>query len=151
MSHVLSAQPPTTKGPEVHPKATDPKTEHPPREHRAPVHSSSSSLQSSDGRIIKFKYECNLCPGNKHPLFQCPKFNGFTVAQKGEHIRTFKLCYNCLAPGHRNTECRSFARCKSGAGRHHTLVHRDQGMPTLMVNVLAASTNARSPKLYQPV
>ena len=59
---ILSAQPPTTKGPEVHPKATDPNTEHPPRRHRAVVHSSSSSLQSSDGRSIRYHFQvCSLC------------------------------------------------------------------------------------------
>ena len=92
---------------------------------------------------VGFRYECNLCSGEKHPLFQCSKFNGMTVSQRGNHIRTFKLCYNCLAPGHKTTECRSIARCKTCSGRHHTLVHIEQST-TPSVNALVASTNSMS-------
>ena len=69
-----------------------------------------------------------------------------TASRRGEHTRTFRLCYNCLAPGHRTAECRSLTRCKTRGGCHHTLVHREVVNTTPAVNALVASTNAMSSK-----
>ena len=100
---VLTATP-SVKPPEV-------KTETHPKKYCAAVHAVSPPSGSGPGSgSTGFRYECNLCPGDKHPLFQCVKFNNMTVSQRGEHTRAFRLCYNCLAPGHRTTECRSLAR-----------------------------------------
>ena len=136
---VLTATP-SVKPPEV-------KTEKHPKKNRAAVHAVSPYSGSGPGSgSTGFRYECNLCPGDKHPLFQCAKFNNMTVSQRGEHTRAFRLCYNCLAPGHRTAECRSLARSKICGGRHHTLVHRDVVNTTPAVNALVASTSAMSSK-----
>ena len=108
----------------------------PPKRQRAAVHAAIPTLG--------FKYECILC-ADKHPLYLCPKFNTMTVNQRGDHIRTHKFCYNCLAPGHKTADCRSIARCKTCSGCHHTMVHRDTSSPstspsaTVAVNSLASN------------
>ena len=91
---------------------------HQPRKHQAAVHS--NTPRAPGGSTSSFRYECILCPGSKHPLFQCPTFNSMTISQRGDHIRNKRLCYNCLAPGHQTGECRSMARCRACGGRHHT-------------------------------
>ena len=121
------------------PKTSEPKAEHPPRKYKAAVHSnaakpSSNGPQSSPG----FRYECMLCPGFKHPLFQCDLFYDMNVQRREEHIRAKNLCTNCLAPGHQGKECRSWARCRQCGGKHHTLIHKERRTPAV-VNIIAAS------------
>ena len=125
-----------------------------PNKYRAAVHSSASTPVSSPsayGPRTPFRYECRLCPGNKHPLFQCP---ALTVKLRGDHLCNNRLCYNCLAPGHGTADCRSTGSCRNCGGRHHTLVHKapaasppaqpnqaqpNQAQPQPVVNVLAAA------------
>ena len=132
---VLSTPPAATKAPEPQSHSTDIKPDHQPRRYKAAPHS--TTHRSTNGPNTGFRCECQLCPGNKHPLFQCTMFNNMSVHQRGEHIRSKKLCYNCLAPGHQTGECRSLARCRSCGGKHHTLVHRETSSPAV-VNVVAA-------------
>ena len=77
-------------------------------------------------------------------------FNNMSVHQRGEHIRSKKLCYNCLAPGHQTGECRSLARCRSCGGKHHPLVHRETSSPAV-VNVVAAGNTPVSNDVNPPV
>lgn len=116
-------------------KPIEPKQEPHPRRHKAAIHSSTPQHSTHGCR-----YECQLCPGSKHPLYQCTIFNGMSIQQRGDHIRALKLCYNCLAPGHHTGECRSTARCRSCGGKHHTLVHRDRSSAPVTGEV--ASSNA---------
>ena len=120
-------------------KAPDVKPEHPPRRHRAAVNST-STRPSSNGppSALEFRYECLLCPGVKHPLFQCQVFNNMSIAGREAHIRAKNLCANCLAPGHQNRDCRSWGRCRQCGGKHHTLVHKERRSPAV-VNVVATS------------
>ena len=130
------------------------KQEHPqrnqdsqPNRYRAEVHSTTTTPtpQSTYGPRTPFRYECRLCPGNKHPLLQCPAFNEMSIKLRGGPF----TCYNCLAPGHQAADCRSSASCRSCGGRHHTLVHREQAaaqpvrpnqsQPQPIVNALAAT------------
>ena len=72
---------PNTKPPET---KTEP-TPH-PKKYKAAVHT--ASPHSSNGPI-GFRYECNLCPGERHPSFQCTKFNGMSISQRGDHLNRF--------------------------------------------------------------
>ena len=135
---VLSTQPPVppTKVPDHKPenrqeRKSERKPEHYQR-HRAAMHVATPSGG--------FKYECLLCSPEKHPLYMCAKFNTFTVNQCQEHLKANHLCHNCLAPGHKTTECRSPARCKVCEANHHTMVHKDvtsPAQPAVATNALA--------------
>ena len=117
-------------------KAPDVKPEHPPLRHRVAVNST-SARPSSNGppSALEFRYECLLCPGDKHPLFHCQVFNDMSIAGRETHIRAKNLCANCLAPGHQNEDCRS---CRQCGGKQHTLVHMERRSPAVM-NVVATS------------
>ncbi len=145
---VLSTPPTATKAPEPQSRSTDIKPDHQPRRYKAATHSTTHC--STNGPNTGFRCECQLCPGNKHPLFQCTMFNNMSVHQRGEHIRSKKLCYNCLAPGHQTGECRSLARCRSCGGKHHTLVLRETSSPAV-VNVVAAGNTPVPNDVNPPV
>ena len=77
--------------------------------------------------------------------------------QRGEHIRSKKLCYNCLAPCHETGDCRSLARCRwwhtstsrawapaviNVVAAGNTTPAMDAPLPT--VNVVAANASSQS-------
>ena len=75
-----------------------------------------------------FKYDCILC-SVKHPLFLCPRFGTMTVEQRMDHIRAHHLCVNCLAPGHKTADCRSYGRCRTCRDKHNTRTHHRVRQP----------------------
>ena len=54
-----------------------------------------------------YKWECALCPPEKHPLFVCPKWLQLTIPHRLAHVQSKVLCSNCLAVGHTTANCRS--------------------------------------------
>ena len=131
MSYVLSSSTTAVKPPEATTHQAEHRAEHQPRKYKAAVHS--TTPRAPNGPTSTILYECMLCPGIKHPLYQCPMFNNMTINQRGDHLRNKRLCYNCLAPGHPTVDCRSIARCRACGGRHHTLVHKDQPQQYLLL------------------
>ena len=99
-------------------KKVDKQPETTPYKHRSNVHVSSSSVST-------YRWECFLCKPEKHPLFLCPKWESMTVAQRLGHIQSRKLCHNCLAVGHKTTECKSLYKCRECGAAHHTSIHQD--------------------------
>ena len=67
---------------------------------------------------------CSACRGHSHPLFVCNVFRGWTQAQRNEHVKNSRLCYNCLSHSHGTRDCTSTHFCRTCGGRHHTLLHR---------------------------
>ena len=73
-----------------------------------------------------YKWDCLLCPAEKHPLYQCPKWGSYSLTQKTAHVTANKLCNNCLAGGHTTATCKSYYRCKECRQKHHTSLHQQQ-------------------------
>ena len=65
-----------------------------------------------------------LC-SEAHKLPSSPKFQSKSLADRKKVVETYKLCWNCLAKGHRIKQCQSKVTCRvDGCGkRHHTLLH----------------------------
>ena len=84
-----------------------------------------------------YKWECVLCRPEKHPLFVCPKWQGYSVTQRLAHIQEKNLCQNCLAVGHSAGNCRSSYKCRECGLPHHTTIH--QSPSTASTPVHAAS------------
>ena len=99
-------------------KKVDKQPETTPYKHRSNVHVSSSSVST-------YRWECFLCKPERHPLFLCPKWESMTVAQRLGPIQSRKLCHNCLAVGHKTTECKSLYKCRECGAAHHTSIHQD--------------------------
>ena len=89
-----------------------------PRKQKATIH----TVRASSPDKSKAKFTCVLCNGDKHGLYLCTTFKGMSVYAKNKHIKTAKLCFNCLDYGHRTKEFRSTSRCKKctrNAGAPH--------------------------------
>ncbi|XP_076299888.1 uncharacterized protein LOC143218544 [Lasioglossum baleicum] len=67
---------------------------------------------------------CPLCLLG-HPLRDCPKFVGRSVAQRRDIAVKSNVCFNCLGSNHSITECGSRYRCKKCRAQHHTLLHAE--------------------------
>lgn len=97
-----------------------------PHRQKATVHVSSTPASPS------YKWECQLCPGEKHPLYLCTKWLEYSITQRLAHVRAKSLCHNCLAVGHAAANCRSTYRCRDCQQPYHTTIH--QTAPTTQVN-----------------
>ena len=71
-----------------------------------------------------YKWECSLCKPEKHPLFRCPKWEGWALPQKLAHIAANQLCSNCLHKGHTTEACKSKYRCTTCHQKHHSSIHQ---------------------------
>ena len=81
-----------------------------------------------------YKWDCQLCAPEKHPLHACPKWLGYSVPQCLAHVRSQSLCSNCLAVGHETASCKSTYRCRTCQQKHHSTIHQSSSPPPLQVN-----------------
>ena len=105
------------------PRWQEKKQERPQRQ-KSYVHAVSSTSTSS------YKWECALCKPDKHPLHVCPKWLGYTVQQRLDHVKSKNLCSNCLAVGHTTASCKSSYRCRDCQQPHHTTIHKETAPST---------------------
>ncbi|XP_063915672.1 uncharacterized protein LOC135131754 [Zophobas morio] len=68
---------------------------------------------------------CVMCKGH-HNLFHCPKFLELSINERIEHVKRWKICFNCLKGGHDSRTCRSMT-CKICSNRHNSLLHQSRG------------------------
>ena len=54
-----------------------------------------------------FAKGCQLCPGEKHPLYYCPKFKTMSLEERKSSLSTNNACFNCLKAGHKASQCQS--------------------------------------------
>ncbi len=57
-----------------------------------------------------------------HPLHTCSQYRKLDASQRIQLIRKHNRCENCLAPGHRDRDCKSRS-CKICGESHHTTLH----------------------------
>ena len=70
-------------------------------------------------------FECPFKDG-QHPIWPCEKFKSLKANERREHVQRFRLCFNCLKPGHMSKDCRSrTCSVPSCRGRHNRLLHSD--------------------------
>ena len=50
-------------------------------------------------------FECPFKDG-QHPFWTCEKFKSMKVNERREHVQKFRLCLNCLRPGHMSKDCK---------------------------------------------
>lgn len=66
--------------------------------------------------------KCLCCQAN-HVLYSCPQFKQKAVRQRRDWVKTKDLCFNCMSPHHRSSDCPSKHRCRECSTKHHTLLH----------------------------
>ena len=76
-------------------------------------------MQSEDNKLTCWLWN------DKHKLHQCEMFKSKSLPEKKVIVEKERLCWNCLAKGHQNKECKSTVKCRiTNCGkRHHTLLH----------------------------
>ena len=99
---------------------------------------------NSTAAATSYKWDCPICPGDKHPLYKCPKWLGYSVTQRLEHVRNHTLCHNCLATGHVTASCRSSNRCRDCQQPHHSSIHQASVPPPTQINH-SSEVQARKP------
>ena len=99
-----------------------------PHRQKNTVHVASTTAAPS------YKWDCQLCTNEKHPLYVCPKWLGYSVTQRLNHVKSKNLCNNCLAVGHSTASCRSTYRCRDCQQNHHTTIHQATATPPTQVN-----------------
>ena len=88
-----------------------------------------------------YRWDCALCPAEKHPLYMCPTWNGYSVTQRLGHAKDRNLCCNCLIPGHQATDCRNKYRCRECGQSHHTTLHQTSEEKATPVNASLSDNN----------
>ena len=85
---------------------------------------------------------CQVCR-QKHKIWQCKVFKQEGVSERWNIAKRFKLCYRCLAEGHRGKSCQRTRQCgKNGCHKvHHRLLHLHQD--TSRSAVFEAKSNIR--------
>lgn len=66
---------------------------------------------------------CSLCSAD-HTIQECAKFRQMEIADRAEHVKSSRKCFNCLGEGHMLSNCQSKWRCELCNRNHHTLLHR---------------------------
>ena len=76
----------------------------------------SNKVQGYQGSTIVSCINCS----EGHKLHQCDKFKSMSYEDKQKFIKTKKLCFNCLRPGHNSKACKFKSRCQKCQKLHHT-------------------------------
>ncbi|XP_048001463.1 uncharacterized protein LOC125238232 [Leguminivora glycinivorella] len=84
----------------------------------------SKSLVASTSNVSKpktYNITCPLC-NKAHYVFNCDTFRALPVEQRMLKAKEFKVCLNCLRPGHNEGKCK-LSHCKYCKTKHNTLLH----------------------------
>ena len=68
--------------------------------------------------------KCIYCNLKGHSVYKCQKFQYLSIFDKNNFVKNKKLCNNCLAYNHLNSECTSKG-CFLCGKKHHTSLHVD--------------------------
>lgn len=69
---------------------------------------------------------CMFCKKSGHGLHKCYKFIEKPVEDRVKHIKSEKLCFGCLKPGHLSKNCTKRMACDTCSKRHPTCLHADR-------------------------
>ncbi|XP_062702132.1 uncharacterized protein LOC134285437 [Aedes albopictus] len=85
--------------------------------------------------------KCHSCDQH-HPLFQCPKFEKMSTAERLQVVNEHHLCLNCFRQDHLARNCQSKFSCRHCKKRHHSLLH--PGYHPLYTDQSSTSSNTAS-------
>ena len=67
--------------------------------------------------------QCSACGATDHKIWKCQRFSKNSLQDRVLVVKQKRLCYNCLAQGHKLNGCPSKVRCRECHKKHHTLLH----------------------------
>ena len=101
--------------------------ESPKKERNSPTAGSSFVTRDSLLDNKKESQACKVCIG-QHGIWSCESFKRMTVPKRWKVAKGYKLCFRCLADGHRGEECFRSRVCGLNGCRsyHHQMLHEDR-------------------------
>ncbi|XP_055645590.1 uncharacterized protein LOC129782412 [Toxorhynchites rutilus septentrionalis] len=91
---------------------------------------------------------CPFCNDSWHSAFKCAKFQKMKISERIEAVAKYKLCRNCLHPGHFSRTCEK-GLCHHCQQRHHSMLHVGQvrsPVPSPQVRPATIDQHFRQPK-----
>ncbi|KAK9296086.1 hypothetical protein QLX08_009796 [Tetragonisca angustula] len=122
-SRPLIPRPSSSRPSSPRPSTTRPASSRPSSRHSPSSYSPSRRLRSRSP-ISTRRIECPICKTNEHNIHHCRTFCKWTASQRLLIANYYKLCLNCLLPGHHTSKCRS-RKCRECKQCHHSLLHTD--------------------------
>ncbi|XP_070074050.1 uncharacterized protein [Drosophila takahashii] len=87
---------------------------------------------------------CGKCGSADHQLYRCSQFQNLNIEHRRSFVKGKSLCFNCLRPGHRSSQCKSKHSCKHCNGRHHSLVHPENMDSMTIASADTAQANSQT-------
>lgn len=91
------------------------------------VNSYSTNINSNKAK------KCTLCQ-ETHPLRLCPTFLRMSIEERFATVKNQKRCTNCLGTSHEYKKCKSQYVCSICKQKHHSLLHRTQSTPSVLMS-----------------
>ncbi|XP_018375244.1 PREDICTED: uncharacterized protein LOC108769012 [Trachymyrmex cornetzi] len=89
---------------------------------------SKQSDRSKVKSLIVQSQKCSMCK-EMHKLLTCERFLELSPQDRANHLKTARLCLNCMRSGHFVRDCKARS-CRQCSGKHHTLVHFERASST---------------------
>ncbi|XP_044573912.1 uncharacterized protein LOC123258071 [Drosophila ananassae] len=102
-----------------------------------------NNKKTSRAMVTAALTKCVNCNADGHQLSKCPQFIGLSIDQRRSFVKHKSLCFNCLKPGHRSSNCSSKYNCQQCGSRHHTLIHT-HAMQTNEGQITSTSSSDRN-------
>lgn len=74
----------------------------------------------------KIQLVCVFCKKPKHSLHKCRSFLEKAVSDRVSFIKSERLCFGCLKPGHHSKSCTNRNICERCSKGHPTCLHEDR-------------------------
>ena len=79
-------------------------------------------------------HKCVCCDGT-HSMENCVQFEQMNLPTRFQFTKSKGLCFSCLVPRHRASDCRSSIRCDVCHRKHSNLLHQDTEAQTQIEEV----------------
>ena len=78
---------------------------------------------NNENKTIVEKSRCSFCGRKNHKNEFCHDFAKQNSQQRWKLVRSLRLCFNCLEPGHPREDCDNKKKCGQCNRGHHILLH----------------------------
>ena len=82
-----------------------------------------NAVRATDTSNSSKPSSCPYCKMEGHRVHHCTDFRAADGEARRQFVSSSRLCYNCLASGHRSQDCNSRGRCRECGAKHHSLLH----------------------------
>uniref|UniRef100_A0A8D9B8Y7 Uncharacterized protein n=1 Tax=Cacopsylla melanoneura TaxID=428564 RepID=A0A8D9B8Y7_9HEMI len=89
--------------------------------------------------------KCPLCKVAKHKLYECYRFQSYSIEDRILFVNYNNMCENCLSTNlHTTVDCPSKVMCKICSQMHHSLLHHISESDSVAVKCLSKCQSSSS-------